>query len=522
MTVWFVAVAALVVGAADAALVVDRWDPTVPAVGVGACLEPVGAESLDGASRVRTVDPTGDLVGAEVDLDEERLRLDLAIAGEPILRRSEVQGEQSWAIALTDAATDERLFRITLDLADADAVVGFVDNRGEDATVEPDDGWAEPTIDETEHGYRIEVDALQAGLRSDPDAPLTLDISVLVEQRAGEDTAPFELLEAAGEDCAFAWPNEDRLAAHVEDNVEQLDQVALLKPTNGRFASRDLEECEDLAVAYLGFLERIAEADAEGQEADDVSAVLRSDASGFASRFLDRGCTLERLALDIEERLASLASSRLSQFPLPSDLLETTDCGSLADQVLLLSAADPQTELEYVDVQISSVAIFVQLTRHRCFDQIDFEDFTEEQDYLDPGELVNPSTTFNPVVGRCYSTSFEPIDEDAEEPEFEFVGYIEQLCDDPHEFQLLALPELEGELGSRYPGEQATFERSVDACLGPDRRLLDLLTETEDVFVFGPDKELWDLGVREVLCLLIDIDGYPLIGDQFARLGLST
>lgn len=99
-------------------------------------------------------------------------------------------------------------------------------------------------------------------------------------------------------------------------------------------------------------------------------------------------------------------------------------------------------------------------------------------------------------VGQCF---FEPtrdlVDALATVP-----------CEDPHEYELYALVDLEGGEGAEYPGDEAIGEDAFDVC---EDRFEDFVGVAYDdsryyIFTISPSEETWDDGDREVVCALYE------------------
>lgn len=83
-------------------------------------------------------------------------------------------------------------------------------------------------------------------------------------------------------------------------------------------------------------------------------------------------------------------------------------------------------------------------------------------------------------------------------------------CTEPHEAEVIASFELEGEA---FPGEDETFRFADGGC---SKRIVAVLppgAPEYGVFSFAPSRQTWNLGDREVVCLVTaPVDGEPLTG----------
>jgi hypothetical protein len=88
-------------------------------------------------------------------------------------------------------------------------------------------------------------------------------------------------------------------------------------------------------------------------------------------------------------------------------------------------------------------------------------------------------------------------------------------CSEPHDNEVFFLVPVAGIFGDTFPGDDALQEYSYEACVGDQFDSYvgtDYLDSSLEVFTFTPTDESWDLGDREIVCVLFRLDFSKLIG----------
>jgi hypothetical protein len=110
-------------------------------------------------------------------------------------------------------------------------------------------------------------------------------------------------------------------------------------------------------------------------------------------------------------------------------------------------------------------------------------------------------------VGDCFD---DPADLD------EVVFDVAALpCSEPHDNEVYFLVPIAGVFGDTFPGDTALQEYSYEKCVGEpfDSYVgTDYLDSSLEVFTFTPTDESWDLGDREIVCVLFRLDFSKLTG----------
>ena len=88
-------------------------------------------------------------------------------------------------------------------------------------------------------------------------------------------------------------------------------------------------------------------------------------------------------------------------------------------------------------------------------------------------------------------------------------------CDQPHASEVFAAFNLPGDDGAAFPGDAAIETAYVEGCLEVFEPFVgrDFVTSQYDVSAITPTEESWvEFDDREVLCVLVNVDGSPLVG----------
>lgn len=517
------AVAVLV---ADAGVALTRDTRGRPVVAAGSCLAELGAKASTGTF-MRQADPIMDLVGATLAVDEDTATVRLLTAGKATLQPTAFQGTYEWTVQLREPGQAEPYFEVTVTVAPDGAEVAVEDLRNEVERPVVQEGAplvaSEVTLDGQTLVVTFAAPLLDLRTHLPVEAPLEslLDWSVDVHHVAGDGVVPHPLLPVLDDHCSAVWP--EVAAGELEAHRDTLDAVfpmnPLFQPRTGEVSIFSLSDCDDLALIDLVLWEELVGLP-PGTKAEDVESVVRAKAEAVATRRVAIGCSDVAVSEAIVEHLAGHDLQAEVVHARRDDIVHISQCSTLEaflrDNVSL-SLTDPIAYSEYV---LAMQAAFLRVVELRCADESFIQEFSDVSDAtLMPGNVFLSATSWKLEVGDCYSSAYEVTDD----VDAEFLGFRRTVCDDPHEFQVIRIDDLPHGRDAPYPGQQSTFDQSVDLCLGTGGEgFLERLEEFQDIFVIGPDRDQWSFGQREVNCLLFDVDGYPIIGDQMRLLGLSA
>jgi hypothetical protein len=99
------------------------------------------------------------------------------------------------------------------------------------------------------------------------------------------------------------------------------------------------------------------------------------------------------------------------------------------------------------------------------------------------------------------------------EGDFESVQAVP--CDDPHASEVFGAFNMDGAKGSPYPGSAMVQQAYAEGCLELFEPFVgrDFSTSKYDVSAVTPTEGSWtEFDDREILCLITNVDGSPLIG----------
>lgn len=102
-----------------------------------------------------------------------------------------------------------------------------------------------------------------------------------------------------------------------------------------------------------------------------------------------------------------------------------------------------------------------------------------------------------------------------QDPGDEPLNDVEKIdCGQPHDMEVFAVVNIATGENEPWPGEGEVEDRSLDACLDRVETYIgrNFWDSPYDVTGISPVREGWDDGLHSTICLLINVDGRPLIG----------
>jgi putative regulator of septum formation len=147
-----------------------------------------------------------------------------------------------------------------------------------------------------------------------------------------------------------------------------------------------------------------------------------------------------------------------------------------------------------------TAAVALLLVLGACSTADDASDASDESDESDaplPAASVadegEATSVFDLDVGQCYNT---PTETDVTE-----VNVVD--CDDPHQYEIYALPRHPAGPDEDFPGEEEIGAFSDEACLGAafeDYVGVDYQSSELLAFSLQPSAQTWAIGDREFIC----------------------
>lgn len=109
-------------------------------------------------------------------------------------------------------------------------------------------------------------------------------------------------------------------------------------------------------------------------------------------------------------------------------------------------------------------------------------------------------------VGECFDLDLEPDPDD----EFADLDLVEPVdCDEPHTAQVVAVRDLNPDLGVPFPGDAQLFadaDRSCAELVQPDPRF--------GMLPVTPTEATWEVRRGRMLCVAVAFGGIPVEGDH--------
>ncbi len=123
--------------------------------------------------------------------------------------------------------------------------------------------------------------------------------------------------------------------------------------------------------------------------------------------------------------------------------------------------------------------------------------------------LSQGGNVFDLEVGSCFNDDLEASGD--EELVIDDVDIVS--CDEPHDNEVYDAWDYEG---VRYPGSATIGDVAIESCLDRFTTAVGVPVELTDLDVSGlwPTQESWDVGDREILCVLYAFDGSQLTGSR--------